>query len=70
MTKQLHFGIQKTFIHYTYTNRSKEAIKNISLIHKEELDYIAECYSLITKIVNKLELEKIGYSITTNGGNK
>ncbi len=48
----------------------KKAIKNISLIQKEDLDYIAECYSLITKIVNKLELEKIGYSITTNGGNK
>jgi len=48
----------------------KKAIKNISLIKDEDLEYIAECYSLINKVVVKLNLEKGGYSVITNGGNR
>ncbi|MBP9759421.1 HIT domain-containing protein [Candidatus Dojkabacteria bacterium] len=48
----------------------KKAIKKVSVLKEEDLGYIAECYSLINKIVIKLQLEKGGYSITTNGGDR
>lgn len=48
----------------------KKAIKNMGSIHGNDLDYVAECFSLINKIVIKLQLEHGGYSVTSNGGNR
>ena len=48
----------------------KKAIKNMGSIHENDLDYVTECFSLINKIVIKLQLEQSGYSVTSNGGNR
>ncbi len=48
----------------------KKAIKNISTLNKEDSDYITDCYLLISEVVNKLQLDKVGYSVTTNGGDR
>lgn len=48
----------------------KKAIKNMGSIHGNDLDYVTECFSLINKIVIKLQLEQGGYSVTSNGGNR
>lgn len=48
----------------------KKAIKKLSVLDKEDADYISACYLLIKDVVKKLNLEKSGYSVITNGGNK
>lgn len=48
----------------------KKAIKKLSVLDKKDVDYISACYLLIKDVVNKLNLEKGGYSVITNGGNK
>ena len=48
----------------------KKSIKNMGSIEDSDLEYLAECFSLINKIVIKLQLEQGGYSVTANGGGR
>ena len=48
----------------------KKAIKKITALKDEDLDYVAEVYKVAKEIVKELEWEKDGYTILTNGGNR
>lgn len=48
----------------------KKAIKKITLIKEEDLEYIDEIYKTVGEIVEELGWEKEGYTLLTNGGNR
>ena len=48
----------------------KKAIKKITTLEEEDLDYVSEVYKVAKEIVEELKLEKDGYTILTNGGNR
>lgn len=48
----------------------KKAIRKITSLEKDDLEYVSEIYKIAKEIIVDLGWEKDGYTILTNGGNR